>query len=229
MATVMLVEDDAKLARVVCDYLFEHGYQVAVEHSGSVAVQRILDERPDAVILDVNLPELDGFSVCRKVRGTYPGAMIMLTARSGEIDEVLGLELGADDYLTKPVRPTVLLARLEIHLRRSTVARNISEEILQIDDLKVFPKRRLVELRGKPVDLKPAEFDLLLVLARSAGTIVTRAELFSQCNPGEAYDFKDRSIDLRVSRLRKKLQSDPTQPQLILSIRGNGYMLVGNA
>jgi DNA-binding response OmpR family regulator len=229
MEKVMIVEDDTRLARVVSDYLREHGYAVEVEHHGKVAVQRILQENPDAVILDVNLNDLDGFNVCRQVRGAYPGAIIILTARSGDIDEVLGLELGADDYLTKPVRPTVLLARLAVHLRRATASRGLPEEILQVDDLKVYPKRRLVELRGKPVDLKPAEFDVMLIMARSPGRIITRAELFKQCNPGETYDFKDRSIDLRVCRLRKKLQCDPSQPQLILSIRGNGYMLVGRA
>lgn len=121
MAKVTLVEDDKKLGRVVSDYLVEHGYQIAVERYGDVAVGLIRDENPDAVILDVNLPEMDGFAVCREVRGWCAGAIIMLTARSGDIDKVLGLELGADNYPTKPVRPTVLLARLGLHLRRGTV------------------------------------------------------------------------------------------------------------
>jgi DNA-binding response OmpR family regulator len=226
MAKVMLVEDDKKLARVVSDYLVEHGYEIAVERYGDVAVGRIRNENPDAVILDVNLPEMDGFAVCREVRGWYAGAIIMLTARSGDIDEVLGLELGADDYLTKPVRPTVLLARLGLHLRRGTVGRAVAEEIIELTGLTLYPKRRWVELHGKPIELKPAEFDLLLIFAKSPGKVITRAELFGQCNPGERYDFRDRSIDLRVSRLRKKLQEDTMQPNIIQSVRGIGYLLV---
>lgn len=225
MAKIMLVEDDRKLARVVGDYLNEHGYEIAVERYGDVAVGRILEENPDAVILDVNLPEMDGFSVCRQVRESYRGAIIMLTARSGDIDEVLGLELGADDYLVKPVRPTVLLARLSVHLKR-VPSKPTVEEVIEVGNLRIFPKRRVVELSGMPVDLKAAEFDLLLVLARSPGEIITRAKLFVQCNPGEPYDYKDRSIDLRISRLRKKLGDDSHPPKQILSIRGNGYVLV---
>jgi len=226
MPTVLLVEDDSKLARVVCDYLMEHGYKVAVEKYGDIAVRKIIEENPDAVILDINLPEMDGFAICRQVRDAYDGAIIILTARSSDMDEVLGLELGAEDYLTKPVRPTVLLARLGVHLKRGAAAKSPSEDTLHVGNIKIFPKRRAVELRGNPIELKAAEFDLLFVLARSPGTIITRADLFDQCNPGEVYDFRDRSIDLRVSRLRKKLQDDPNHPKLILSIRGNGYMLV---
>lgn len=221
----MLVEDDSELANVVHDYLVEHGYDVSVEKTGDKAASRILQEKPDAVILDVNLPELDGFSVCRQIRDSYPGAIIMLTARSGDIDEVLGLELGADDYLAKPVRPTVLLARLKSHLKKSPAKANV-EEVLELGSLKICSKRRSVELSGKPVELKPAEFELLLILARTAGKIVTRPELFKQINPGETYDFADRSIDVRVSRLRKKLGDNAHQPKLIVSIRGNGYVLV---
>ena len=225
MTKLMLVEDDSELANVVHDYLVEHGYDVSVEKTGDKAASRILQEKPDAVILDVNLPELDGFSVCRQIRDSYPGAIIMLTARSGDIDEVLGLELGADDYLAKPVRPTVLLARLKSHLKKSPAKANV-EEVLEVGSLKICSKRRSVELSGKPVELKPAEFELLLILARTAGKIVTRPELFKQINPGETYDFADRSIDVRVSRLRKKLGDNAHQPKLIVSIRGNGYVLV---
>ena len=225
MTKLMLVEDDSELANVVHDYLAEHGYDVSVEKTGDKAASRILQEKPDAVILDVNLPELDGFSVCRQIRDSYPGAIIMLTARSGDIDEVLGLELGADDYLAKPVRPTVLLARLKSHLKKSPT-KAIVEDVLEVGSLKIDSKRRIVELSGEPVELKPAEFELLLILARSPGQIITRPALFRQINPGETYDFADRSIDVRVSRLRKKLGDDPHQPKLIVSIRGNGYVLV---
>lgn len=226
MYTVMLVEDDSKLASVVRDYLQENGYRVEIEKRGDVAAERIVRERPDAVILDVNLPGLDGFSVCRKVREAYSGAIMMLTSRSVDVDEVLGLELGAEDYLTKPVRPAVLLARLGSHLRRSSIAKTPAEEVLQVGALKICPRRRQVELHGQPIDLKPAEFDLLLILARTPGTTIQRAELFRLINPDEVYDFRDRSIDLRISRLRRKLNDDPQKPHRILAVRGTGYMLM---
>lgn len=221
----MLVEDDAELASVVHDYLTEHGYDVSVERRGDRVAGRILQEKPDAIILDVNLPELDGFSVCRQIRDSYPGAIIMLTARSRDIDEVLGLELGADDYLAKPVRPTVLLARLRSHLKKSPT-KVTGEEVIEVGSLRLYAMRRVVELSGELVQLKPAEFELLLILARSPGQIITRPVLFEQINPGESYDYADRSIDVRVSRLRKKLGDDPHQPKLIVSIRGHGYVLV---
>jgi two-component system response regulator RstA len=226
MNTVMLVEDDLKLASVVRDYLQEYDYQVELEKYGDIAAERIVREQPDAVILDVNLPNLDGFSVCRQVRESYSGAIIMLTARSGEVDEVLGLEIGADDYLTKPVRPPVLLARLSLHLRRNSIAKAQADETIQVGGLKLYVRRRQVELRGTPIELKPAEFDLLLILARNPCEVIQRASLFEQVNPGEAYDYRDRSIDLRISRLRRKLEDAPQKPTRILSIRGNGYMLV---
>lgn len=225
MTKLMLVEDDAELASVVHDYLTEHGYDVSVERRGDRVAVRILQEKPDAIILDVNLPELDGFSVCRQIRDSYPGAIIMLTARSRDIDEVLGLELGADDYLAKPVRPTVLLARLRSHLKKSPT-KVTGEEVIEVGSLRIYAMRRVVELSGEQVQLKPAEFELLLILARSPGQIITRPVLFEQINPGESYDYADRSIDVRVSRLRKKLGDDPHQPKLIVSIRGHGYVLV---
>lgn len=225
MTKLMLVEDDAELASVVHDYLTEHGYDVSVERRGDRVAVRILQEKPDAIILDVNLPELDGFSVCRQIRDSYPGAIIMLTARSRDIDEVLGLELGADDYLAKPVRPTVLLARLRSHLKKSPT-KVTGEEVIEVGSLRLYAMRRVVELSGEQEQLKPAEFELLLILARSPGQIITRPVLFEQINPGESYDYADRSIDVRVSRLRKKLGDDPHQPKLIVSIRGHGYVLV---
>ena len=139
--TVLLVEDDQKLAQIVRDYLQEHGYRVGLEEDGARAVERIVREQPDAVILDVNLPNLNGFSVCRRVRESYGGAIIILTARAGDVDEVLGLELGADDYLTKPVRPKVLLARLGLHLRRSSAAKPRAGEVIQLGGLTIDPKQ----------------------------------------------------------------------------------------
>ena len=226
MNTVLLVEDDLKLAQVVRDYLQENGYAVEVEMDGALAPGRILSEKPDGVILDINLPGLNGFDVCGKVRQDYQGAIIILTARVDDVDEVLGLELGADDYLSKPVRPTILLARLAIHLRRKTPSAIQDELLIRVGNLEIHPRTRLVKCSGDLCSLKPADFDLLLILAKSRGDAITRADLFQQLHPSEEYSYFDRSIDLRISRLRRRLSEIPNCTCRILSIRGNGYMLV---
>jgi len=220
---ILIVEDDASLASMVADFLAPHGFDVSVEGRGDTAVARIIHECPDAVILDVNLLGLDGFAVCKSVRPEYRGTVIMLTARGGEIDEVLGLQAGADDYMAKPVRPRALLARLRTHLRRVTPAEQAAEPIT-VGSLVVDPARRMVEMDQVNVDLTTAEFDLLYLLARHAGTALTRNAIYREIH-GMKFDGLDRSIDLRVSRLRKKLGDDPARPRRIKSVRGVGYML----
>jgi two-component system OmpR family response regulator/two-component system response regulator RstA len=222
--SVLLVEDDRELAEIVRDYLIENGFSVSIEMQGDLAVGRILQERPDLVVLDVNLPGMDGFTVCKSVRDQYQGAIVMLTARIEEIDEVLGLEFGADDYLTKPVRPRVLLARLRTHLRKSPAVNAELEDCISVGGLSVYPSRRHVELRAVPVELTSAEFDLLHFLAQRAGKVVSRAELYESLD-GETYDPQDRSIDLRISRLRRKLGDNQSNPTRIKSVRGTGYLL----
>lgn len=222
--SVLLVEDDLELAEIVRDYLSENGFSVSIEMQGDTAVGRILQDKPDLVVLDVNLPGMDGFSVCKTVREQYKGAIVMLTARIEEIDEVLGLEFGADDYLTKPVRPRVLLARLRTHLRKSPTVNSELEDCISAGALAVYPSRRHVELRSVPVELSSAEFDLLCFLAQRAGKIVSRAEIYESLS-GETYDPQDRSIDLRISRLRRKLGDNQSNPTRIKSVRGTGYLL----
>lgn len=224
MHSVLLVEDDQKLARIVREFLEGHGFVVGIEHRGDHAVPRIVAEKPDAVILDINLPGMDGFSVCRAVREFYTGAIVMLTARSEDVDEVLGLDYGADDYLTKPVRPRVLLARLHSHLRRSSALEDDRNVEIRVGGLSIYPKRRSIELRGVPIEVTSAEFDVLFILAQRAGKTVSRIDLFEQLL-GEKYDYRDRSIDLRISRLRRKLGDNPQNPSRIKSVRGEGYML----
>lgn len=222
---ILLIEDDARLASMVADFLSVHGFYVAVEGRGDLAAERIMAENPDAVILDVNLPGLDGFSVCQAVRSRYHGAIIMLTARGEEIDEVLGLEAGADDYMAKPVRPRALLARLRTHLRRAGPEEQpTTTGPIEVGSLVVNPARRSVELNGTPIELTTAEFDLLQLLAENAGKTLSRSDIYQRLQ-GIAYDGVDRSIDLRVSRLRKKLGDDPHHPERIKSVRGVGYML----
>ena len=221
---VLLVEDDAALAAMVSDFLSQHGFQVTVEGRGDAAVSRINTESPEAVILDISLPGLDGISVCRAVRNSYTGTIMILTARGDEVDEVVSLEVGADDYMAKPVRPRALLARLQMHLRRHSSEHYSDIASLEIGALVVDPARRVVEVSGEPVMLTTAEFDLLHLLAKDAGRPISRNVIYEQIH-GMKYDGLDRSIDLRISRLRKKLGDDPTNPQRIKSVRGVGYML----
>ena len=222
---ILLVEDDASLAAMVADFLSQHGYQVSIENLGDRAPHRITSEQPDAVLLDVNLPGLDGFAICKAVRTAYQGTIIMLTARGEEVDEVVGLEVGADDYMAKPVRPRALLARLRTHLRRTNLSEpETTGQPIRVGALLVDASRRTAELDGTPIELTTAEFELLQLLARHAGNILTRADIYEQLH-GVPYDGLDRSIDLRVSRLRKKLGDDPARPQRIKSVRGVGYLL----
>lgn len=225
---IMLVEDDDALAEMVAEFLVAQGYGVLVEGRGDAAVNRIVQERPDAVILDVNLPGLDGISVCRTVRSQYEGPIIILTARGSEVDEVVGLEVGADDYMAKPVRPRVLLARLRVHLRRHSEMSEVNvggaPQAITVGQLIVDEARRSAQLDGDELELTTAEFDLLLTLARNAGQVMSRQQLHQELH-GLRYDGVDRSIDLRVSRLRKKLGDDPANPERIKSVRGVGYML----
>ena len=225
---VLVVEDDSKLARLVQEYLEKEGLTVSIESRGDQAVERILHESPDCVILDIMLPGLDGLEVCKRLRPEYTGPILMLTARRDEVDEVVGLELGADDYLAKPVRPRVLLARIRALLRRASenadqATRNGGSAIV-VGDLVINPANRTVTLGRGHVDLTTSEFDLLRYLAERAGRVVMRQELFEHLK-GIPYDGMDRSIDLTVTRLRKKLGDDAKPPRLIKSVRGSGYLM----
>ena len=223
---LLIVEDDHELAQMVADFLSANGFETTVEHDGIQAVARIKKQSFDAIVLDIGLPGIDGIGVCRAVRPIFEGPILILTARGEEIDEVVALEVGADDYMAKPVRPRALLARLKVHLRRSeTSGTQATSEVIWVGNLCVDPSRREVMLADKIIDLTSAEFDLLVHLAMHTGKVVARAEIYEQLN-GIPYDGLDRSIDLRVSRLRKKLGDDPQDPTLIKSVRGVGYILV---
>ncbi len=225
---ILIVEDDDRLATLTREYLENNGLQVSVEGDGSKAVERILSEKPDLVVLDLMLPGEDGVSICRRVRSQYNGQILMLTARTDDLDEVLGLEMGADDYVAKPVRPRVLLARIRALLRRGTV--QVEEEpreetSLRFGTLVVDNSMREAWLDDKSVDLTSAEFDLLWLLCSNAGRILSREEIFSQLR-GIEYDGQDRSIDVRVSRIRPKIGDDPMHPRLIKTVRSKGYLFV---
>jgi two-component system response regulator RstA len=221
---ILLVEDEPDLGAMVSDYLQEHGFDVRLETRGDRAVDHILSHSPDAVILDINLPGCDGFDVCRRVRDQYSGTIVMLTARASEVDEVLGFECGADDYLAKPLRPKALLARLRVHLRKYPASEDANSNPIRVGSLLIDPSRRLVQLDQREIEISSAEFDVLLLLASNAGKPLSRADIY-QAIHGVKFDGLDRSIDLRISRLRKKLGDDPLHPRRIKSIRGTGYLL----
>ncbi|WP_435892551.1 response regulator [Oceaniferula spumae] len=223
-SVVFLVEDDSRLSALVGEYLQSEGYSVTIIPDGSEAAAKIPAEQPDLVILDVMLPGMDGFEVCRSIRPAYSGPILMMTARDDEVDEILGLEIGADDYLTKPVRPRVLLSRVKALLRRSTQDSVPNNGAMNFGDLRVDIANRRVEVADTVIHLTTAELDLLQLLAEHAGETMSRDQL-SRSLRGIDYDGLDRTIDLRVARLRKKIELNPSQPRYILSVRGAGYML----
>ncbi|MEQ6916439.1 winged helix-turn-helix domain-containing protein [Halomonas aquatica] len=222
---VLIIEDDERLADLTRDYLEANGFRVTVEADGGRGVERILSLQPDLVILDLMLPGEDGLSICRRVRSDYSGPILMLTARTDDMDQVLGLEMGADDYVPKPVQPRVLLARMRALLRRSDPAAAGQETRLSFADLVIDNATREAWLDARRIDLTSAEFDLLWLLASNAGRVLTREEIFDRLR-GIKYDGQDRSIDVRVSRIRPKIGDDPNQPHRIKTVRSKGYLFV---
>jgi two-component system response regulator RstA len=227
---ILIVEDDLRLAELTRDYLVAHGLRVDIESDGAQAAARIIDERPDLVILDLMLPGVDGLSICKQVRPAYAGPILMLTARTDDTDQVQGLESGADDYVCKPVRPLVLLARIRALLRRREGAGEVegTPQRLEFGTLRLDNARREAWLGEELIELTGAEFDLLWLLAVNAGRILSREEIFNALR-GIEYDGQDRSIDVRISRIRPKIGDDPVLPRLIKTIRGKGYLFVREA
>ncbi|AJC21042.1 response regulator [Pandoraea pulmonicola] len=224
---ILLVEDDVRLSALVAEYLRKHEYDVDTVLDGALAVQTIVSRRPDLVILDVNLPGKDGFQICREARQHYDGIVIMVTARDEEFDEVLGLELGADDYVHKPVQPRVLLAHIKAQLRRTVQRQSpvVQPDAITLGRFTIDRESRTVTLpNGRTPELTSAEFDLLWALARSAGKVVTRDELLKELR-GFEFDGLDRSIDAGIYKLRRKLNDDTAAPHRILTVRGKGYQL----
>lgn len=222
---VLIVEDDQRLAELTREYLEANGFKVTLEADGAKGVDRINSLQPDLVILDLMLPGEDGLSICRRVRPHFAGPIMMLTARTDDLDQVLGLEMGADDYMPKPVQPRVLLARMRALLRRTDGSLPSGEERLRFENLEVDHATREAWLSGERIDLTSAEFDLLWLLASNAGRVLTREEIFSDLR-GIKYDGQDRSIDVRVSRIRPKIGDDPNQPHRIKTVRSKGYLFV---
>ena len=227
---VLIVEDDLRLAELTRDYLESNGLKVSLEGDGARAAQRIVDEQPDLVILDLMLPGEDGLSICRKVRNQYDGPILMLTARTDDSDQVQGLDIGADDFVCKPVHPRVLLARIHALLRRSDTAEPAAQASrrLVFGPLTVDNALREAWLNEQTIELTSAEFDLLWLLVTNAGRILSREEIFTALR-GVAYDGQDRSIDVRISKIRPRIGDDPIHPRLIKTVRNKGYLFVPEA
>ncbi|MBQ0762872.1 response regulator [Marinobacter psychrophilus] len=234
---ILIVEDDERLASLTRDYLQNNGLTVSIESHGGAAVERILNEQPDLVVLDLMLPGEDGLSICRRVRPRYSGPILMLTARTDDMDQILGLEMGADDYIGKPVQPRVLLARIRALMRRAAEKNQplvgsdaVSEGPVRVQfkELVIDSSMREAWLSGVTVDLTSAEFDLLWLLASNAGRVLSREEIFAALR-GIEYDGQDRSIDVRVSRIRPKIGDDPIHPRRIKTVRSKGYLFVKEA
>jgi len=227
-AHLLIVEDDDQLAQLLLEYLGMHGFELSRVASGDAGIERILETQPDLVILDLMLPGVNGLDVCRRVCHAYTGAILMLTANQSEAAHVAGLELGADDFVIKPIEPRVLLARIRTQLRRfpggRAARRDHENGILNVGPLRVDVASRDVSVGGEPVLLTTMEFDILLMLAKDAGSVVKREDLYTHVL-GIDYDGLDRGMDVHVSRIRRKLQHLGFDPSRLKSVRGVGYLL----
>ncbi|HKS57451.1 MAG TPA: response regulator transcription factor [Steroidobacteraceae bacterium] len=219
---VLLVEDDLRLAELVRTYLQGNGFRVIVEHRGDNVLQHLQKEVPDLVVLDLGLPGRDGFAVCKELRAASDLPILIVTARDNDIDHVVGLEIGADDYVVKPVEPRVLVARIQALLRRSRAAAPVEPRILKFGELTINASARSVTIGTTDVTLSSNEFGLLFYLACRAGEIQSRETLYLQLYKRE-YDGLDRTLDVRVSHLRKKL-GEAGAPDRIRTVWGHGYL-----
>jgi two-component system, OmpR family, response regulator RstA len=224
---VMIVEDDERLATLTSDYLSANGLTVTVVGNGNEAIRRIPAEQPDLVVLDLMLPGADGLTVCREVRRQFRNPILMLTARTDDMDHILGLEMGADDYVAKPVKPRLLLARIRALLRRIEPDTDSPPSRLEFGNLIIDNAAREVILDGASVEMTSAEYDLLWLLASHAGTVLSRETIFERLR-GIQYDGQDRSIDVRISRIRPKVGDDPDNPRRIKTVRSKGYLFVAD-
>jgi two-component system response regulator RstA len=228
---ILLIEDDVRLAELTATYLEQNGLRVKVEARGDRALERFAQDKPRLVLLDLLLPGKDGLSICRELRRVHDVPILILTAKDTDLDHVIGLEAGADDYVMKPVDPMVLLARVRALLRRAErgpVTPGERRPDVTLGTLRISDTSREVWLDGVPVPLTTQEFELLSLLAHRAGELVSRDEVFRSMR-GIDYDGLDRSIDGRVSKLRRKLGDDAAAPTRIKTVWGKGYLLVPDA
>lgn len=233
MIKILIVDDDEKLCRLVREYLEPMGFEIQAAHNGPEGLQRALEENFSAILLDVMLPGMDGFEVLRQLRGKSSVPVLMFTARGEETDRIVGLEMGADDYLPKTFSSRELLARLRAVTRRAAAGgedNNADEKkdrsTLIIDDLEINPAARTAARGGENLNLTAVEFDLLLSLGENRGRVLSRNRLLDLVS-GRDYHVFDRSIDVHISSLRRKLRDNPRNPRYIKTVRSSGYMFVG--
>lgn len=222
---ILLVEDDPRLSNLISTFLSSEGFKVSSLDRGDTAVDRIIRTQPDLIILDMMLPGLDGLQVCRQVRPQFKKPIIMITANDDELTEISALNFGIDDFVPKPLRPHVLLARINALLRRSIKQTDDFKSKLHVQDIEMDIGNRLALCNHQALDLSDAEFDLLKVLLENAGQLISREHLFKAVR-GLEYDGLDRSIDMRISTLRKKLDDTRPPHRYIKSVRGKGYLFM---
>ena len=223
MKTILVVDDEPKIVQLARDYLEHAGFRVIEAANGPAALEAVRGRKPDLVVLDLGLPQLDGLDVTRALRKESNLPVIMLTARAEESDKLVGLELGADDYITKPFSPKELVARVRTVLRRSE-APPVPDEIIRAGDLELDVPRMKLTVAGRVVEVTPTEFELLAALARQPGRIFTRAPLLDVLH-GVAFESFERAIDAHIKNLRRKIEDDPRHPRYILSVYGVGYKM----
>lgn len=218
---ILVVDDEPKIVKLARDYLEQSGYRVQIAHDGVTALAAARHERPDLIVLDLNLPGMNGLDVCRALRRESDVPIIMLTARVQETDRLIGLELGADDYITKPFSPRELVARARAVLRRVT-GDFAQPGLIRIDDLEIDLSGHSVTRNGAPIRMTRIEFNLLALLAQHPGQTFTRAQLLDRLH-GVAQGGYDRSVDAHIKNLRRKLEDDPGDPRYVLTVYGVGY------
>jgi len=219
---ILLVEDDSRLADMLLEYLGQAGFAVTLAPLGATALEKLADMDYDAVVLDLMLPDMDGLTVCREVRAKYDTPVLMLTARGDAVDRIVGLELGADDYLPKPFEPRELVARLRAIMRRR-VPGATGERPLHFGRLELDTAARAVRLDGKSCELTAYQFDLLMALSKNAGRVLSRETLMDLVK-GEEFESFDRSIDVHISRIRAVIEDNPKKPRRIITVRAAGYV-----
>jgi two-component system phosphate regulon response regulator OmpR len=219
---ILIVDDDTRLSAMLSDYLTGNGFSVRSAATAGAGLAQLTRDPPDAVILDIMLPDLDGFETCRRIRAVSDVPVLMLTAKGEETDRIVGLELGADDYLPKPFNPRELLARIRAILRRRTGAAR-EGKVLRFGRLEIDPASRMARIDGRDCAMTGHQFDLLVVLAENAGRTLTREQLIDRLK-GQAFDAFDRSIDVHISRIRAAIEDDAKNPRRIVTVRGSGYV-----
>lgn len=224
--SVMIVEDEKDLAELTQEFLNQFEFECTIESDGNNAIKRIIAEQPDVVLLDLMLPDIDGMDICKAVKDIVTSKIVMLTARSETIDQVLGLEIGADDYISKPVEPRLLLAKLRAIARRESINDPAHKKPLTFGTVELNRYKREVMRDGSLVTLNTPEYELLTYLVDNAGCVINRDKIFKDLW-GIEYDGQNRQVDIHISSLRGKLEANPEQPVLIKTVRAKGYVFTG--